>query len=325
MPLKITDEQILEQWKKTPSAAACAKALGYSGARAIYQRLESLRNRGHRIHSPVPHSPYFDPKVTVSVSETIKHCEARIVSNFDTGIAIVGSDAHYWPGVVTTAHRALVYLCREFNPAVVIMNGDIFDGATISRFPRIGWDKRPSVIQELNACKERLTEIEDAAPKAKKYWCLGNHDARFENRLAQVAPEYEGVKNFSLKDHFPTWRPCWAAMLNDSLLVKHRFKGGIYAPRNNTLNAGISICTGHLHSQKIMPITDERGTRWGVDSGTLADPRGPQFIDYLENNPVDWRSGFAVFTFHKGRLLHPELVSVSAEGQVDFRGTVIDV
>jgi hypothetical protein len=321
---KVTDDQIIEQWNKTPSVVACSKALSIT-VRALYHRIENLRNKGYKIFSPVPSSPYFDPSVRVDVSETIKHCEARIVSNFETGIVIVGSDAHYWPGQITTAHRAFVRLCKELQPAVTILNGDIFDGATVSRWPRIGWDKRPSVIQELHACKERLTEIEDAAPKAKKYWPLGNHDARFENRLAQSASEYEGVKGFALKDHFPNWRPCWAVMLNDSLLVKHRFKGGIHAPRNNTLNAGVSICTGHLHSQKIMPFTDERGTRYGVDSGTMAEPYGPQFVDYTESNTLDWRSGFAVFTFHKGRLLHPELVSVSGEDQIDFRGSVIDI
>jgi hypothetical protein len=321
----VTDDQIIEQWKKTPSAVACIRHFGYKSHRAFYKRLESLRNKGIRLGTSVPHSPYFDPNVRVSVSETIKHCEARIISNFDDGVLLVGSDAHYWPGQITTAHRAFVWLCKELNPASVILNGDIFDGAQVSRWPRIGWDERPTVLQELRACEERLTEIEDAAPHAKRYWPLGNHDARFENKLAYSSHEYEGVKGFCLKDHFPKWRPCWSVMVNETLLVKHRYKGGIHAPRNNTLNAGVSICTGHLHSQKVVPVTDEKGTRWGVDSGTMAEPKGPQFVDYTEDNTLDWRSGFAVFTFHKGRLLHPELVSVSGEDQIDFRGSVLTV
>ena len=39
-------------------------------------------------------------------------------------------------------------------------------------------------------------------------------------------------------------------------------------------------------------------------------PHGDQFIDYREDNPVDWRSGFAILTFYKGMLLMPELVQV---------------
>jgi hypothetical protein len=237
----------------------------------------------------------------------------------------VFSDAHFWPGVRTTAFKALLMFIRELKPKAIINNGDSFDGASISRYPRIGWDSKPSVVEELKACRERLGEIEDAANGAKLYWPLGNHDSRFENRLAQNASEYEGVKGFSLKDHFTAWAPCWSVWINGDVVVKHRLKGGIHATRNNTLNAGKTTFTGHLHQLKVTPLDDYNGTRWGVDTGTLADPSGPQFTDYLEDGHTDWRSGFAVATFHDGRLLWPEVCRVMEFGKVDFRGTVIDV
>ena len=102
-------------------------------------------------------------------------------------------------------------------------------------------------------------------------------------------------------------------------------RGGIHATRNNTLNAGTTIVTGHLHSLKVTPLTDYRGNRWGVDTGTLADPNGPQFVDYLEDNSTDWRSGFVVLTFHQGRLLWPEVVYVLDDTHVSFRGRIIEV
>jgi hypothetical protein len=83
--------------------------------------------------------------------------------------------------------------------------------------------------------------------------------------------------------------------------------------------------TGHLHSLKVTPFDDYRGTRYGVDTGTLADPAGPQFNNYLEEGPTDWRSGFAVLTFYKGTLLWPEVVKVFAPGLIEFRGKVMDV
>jgi len=64
---------------------------------------------------------------------------------------------------------------------------------------------------------------------------------------------------------------------------------------------------------------------WGVDTGTLADAQGPQFTDYLEDNATDWRSGFVVLTFHKGRLLWPEVVHVVEDGAVSFRGKLLKV
>ena len=158
------------------------------------------------------------------------------------------------------------------------------------------------------------------APNARRIWSLGNHDARFETRLATVAPEYADVHGVHLKDNFPKWEPCWATFINSDIVVKHRFKSGIHAPHNNTMWAGRTIVTGHLHSQKIMPLSDYNGTRWGVDAGTMADPYGPQFYNYTEMNPLNWRSGFCLLTIVKGRLLMPELIWVSGPGTVQFRG-----
>jgi hypothetical protein len=201
----------------------------------------------------------------------------------------------------------------------------VCDFANISRFPPIGWENRPSVKQELEACQDRLEEIEKAAIGAEFVWTLGNHDGRFETRLASIAPEFAKVHGVHLKDHFPRWSPAWACWINDEVVVKHRFKNGIHAAHNNTKDAGKTMITGHLHSLKVTPWSDYNGTRFGCDCGTLADPYGPQFSDYLETNPTNWRSGFIVLTFKGGRLLWPEIVHVLEEGLVEFRGQIINV
>ena len=253
----------------------------------------------------------------------------RMHIDVDDGIVVVGSDAHYWPGIVSAAHRAFVrFIAERPNVKAVILNGDVHDGASTSRHSPIGWETRPSVIQEIEAGQARLAEIQQAASKqpgkVRQIWTLGNHDARFETRLATVAPEYAKVNGVHLKDHFPTWETAWSVWINDDVVVKHRYKGGIHATHNNTVNAGKSIVTGHLHSLKVTPFTDYNGDRWGVDTGTLAQVGGPQFIDYMEDGPANWRSGFAVLTFWNGRLLWPELVHVMDEeaGLVSFQGKV---
>jgi hypothetical protein len=223
----------------------------------------------------------------------------------------------------------LLWAINELKPHVVIANGDIFDGSSISRHPRINWSAVPNVKQELEACQAALKEIEDACEKARHHtqliWPLGNHDSRFETRLSEAAPQFEGVGGTALKDHFPKWHPCWSCWLSDNVVVKHRYKGGVHATHNNTVTAGTTIVTGHLHSLKVTPFGDYNGTRWGVDTGTLAEIDGPQFIDYLEDGPINWRSGFAVITMKDSKPLWPELVSKHAEGIINFRGQLIDV
>jgi len=98
------------------------------------------------------------------------------------------------------------------------------------------------------------------------------------------------------------------------------------APRANTLNAGVSMVTGHLHSQKVIPISDYKSfDRYGVDAGCVADKDHKAFIDYCEDAPVDWRSGFCVLTYRDGRLMMPELVSKWDNDHVQFRGALIRV
>jgi hypothetical protein len=240
---------------------------------------------------------------------------------------IVFSDAHYWPGKPSTAHRALIKFCKKLKPSLVIANGDVLDAASISRHPPIGWNKLPSVKEELDVCKERLGEIVKAAPKASRFWPLGNHDGRWECKLAQVAPEFKDVHGVSLADHFPDWNPCWSLHINNDVIVKHRYKGGVHAPFNNSVAASVSMVTGHLHSQKVIPYSNDRlGTVYGVDTGCLADTHHDCFQDYLEDSPArNWRSGFCVLTFRNGCLLYPELVTVWDETHVQFRGELIEV
>lgn len=319
----VTEGEFVELWKSHGSPSKVASVIGTS-TRAVQERRRAIEVR-RNISLPVTTGPRVE--VTQKVYGHLQPYEYKRRHNLGIldGQVIVFSDAHYWPGFRTVAHKALVKFIRDMKPRAVICNGDAFDGAQISRYPRIGWDSTPTVIDELKAVKERLGEVEEAAGRAKLVWPLGNHDARFENRLAQNAPQFEGVTGFHLKDHFTEWEPCWACWINDDTVVKHRMKGGIHATRNNTLNAGVNIVTGHLHQLKVTPLSDYNGNRYGVDTGTVADVCGPQFINYTEAGPLDWRSGFAVLTFHKGRLLMPQLVQKWDDKHVEYAGSLFDV
>jgi len=295
--------------------AETARRLGLSD-RATFKRREMIERRlGRQIRAPGAMN-----KTRVGIDYP-----GRLEYEIRNGTVLVSSDCHYWKGIVPVAHRALVSFIKELRPKAVIKNGDVFDGARVSRHPPINWEERPSVIDEIEGCQERLLEIQKAAKTADLFWPLGNHDSRFETRLATSAPDYARVKGFHLKDHFSErWKPCWSVFINNEVVVKHRFKGGIHAAHNNTLWAGKTLVTGHLHSLKVTPFTDYNGTRWGVDTGTIADVYGPQFT-YLEDNPVNWRSGFAVLTFVDGRLLWPEVCHVIGPNEVEFRGKVVRV
>lgn len=213
--------------------------------------------------------------------------------------------AHGWRARIATDTRGALRLCMALEPKIRI--------------------ERPEVFTEQYAGTVWCLRVPHSNFMVRRRGCAyftGN--SRFTQRLATVAPEFAKVHGIHLKDHFPEWKPAFAAWVNSNVVIKHRYKGGIHAAHNNTVNAGLTVVTGHLHSLKVTPFRDYNGTRWGVDTGTLADPYGPQF-HYSELNPLNHESGFVVLTFKEGRLLQPELARVCGDGLIDFRGEVVSV
>jgi len=312
-----TDQEFIGLWNKHGSVVELSKILEISPRNINSRRRKIEERHGIVLAGVARNSPDFKvtyPENNIRVNVTLKN-----------GVIVVGSDCHYWPGIISTAHRAFVKIIKEIKPRMVVMNGDVFDGASISRHPVSGWGTTPTVKQELEACQDRLKEVEKAARGSALHWTWGNHDMRFNARLAaQVGDTWRGVEGMNLTDHFPRWKFSTSIMVNDNTMIKHRYHNGIHAVYNNTMKAGISIVTGHLHSLKVTPWSDYKGDRFGVDTGSLADVNGDQF-EYSEDNPKNHRSGFAVLTFVDGRLLPPELCQVWDDDHVVFRGELIKV
>lgn len=307
----IADDEFIRMFLAV-GATQMAKELSVS-ERSIYKRRRNIEARGS-IPLTAPSNQALEAKYPHRRQIEIKN-----------GSVVIGSDFHIWPGSDGPALRAFKKFCDDIRPAAVILNGDVLDFPKISRHPPIGWEETPSPVEEIEAAQDHLHDIATAVRRARKLWTLGNHDARFETRLATVASEYKNIKGIHLGDHFALWEKGWSVWINNEVVVKHRFKGGIHATHNNTVNAGKTMITGHLHSAKVTPFTDYNGTRFGVDTGCIANPDHKAFTDYTEDNPKNWVSGFAVLTFKDGRLLWPELVTAYDDNHVQFRGEVIKV
>jgi hypothetical protein len=311
-----SDEVLIEAYRRLQSTSLVSKEIGLSptNCRVRKARLEKL----HGITLPIfDHRPKYN---TAAVDQ-----KAIATYRIKDGVILVGSDAHIWPGDLTVMQRAFLWFAKKHKPQCIVVNGDIFDGAGISRFPSIGWEKKPTVQQELEAVQDYLHKLLQASPNSARFWPAGNHDLRFESKLAAVAPEFAGVRGIHLKDHIQGWTPCWRMDVNDDVVIKHRWANGLHAVYNNTLKSGKTMVTGHLHSLKVTPWSDYTGTRYGVDTGTLAEPYGEQFINYTEASPVNWRAGFVVLTFKDGRLLWPEIAMKHNEESFEFRGEIINV
>ncbi len=314
-----TEDRFIALARELQSVKLVAQAIGMA-VQPCYARWSNIEKK----HGIV--LPKFDLRLNKPRTAGVDHSKAVVSLPIDDGVVLVGSDFHIIDTQWTTMQRAFVQFAKKLKPTSVVVNGDVADFGQISRHPSIGWEAKPSLIHELRAIEEYLGLLAKAAPAAKKIWPLGNHDARFESRIAAVAPEFREVKGIHLRDHFPLWMPCWRLDINDDVIVRHRELGGEHADFRNVQTAGKTIVTGHDHRTGVTPWRNYRGLHWGVRCGYMADSaRDPQFVNYLEGKEPNWHPAFAVLTFRKGRLLWPELVTKHDDEHVEFRGELIAV
>lgn len=322
--MPVSEAAFIECFKRHRSPQRVAEELGIN-IRNVQKRRRSIEQRNAiRLEVIDDRRPAYDQSALITADRV--ECKLTL----SDGVILVSGDQHFWPGHVPVMHRALLKLAKQMKPYAIVWNGDAFDGSAVSRFPSIGWEKKPMVAEELAAVQDRADEILEASPNSVRVWCAGNHDLRFESRLAAVAPEYANVKGIHLKDHIPQFHPAWFVTVNEGEAshteIRHREKGGVHASYNNTLTSGVTIVTGHDHIADVKAYDDRRGRRYGVRHGMGADSaRGPQFVNYLEGRKPSWQSGLAVLTYRAGRLLQPELALRVDDETFEFRGELVRV
>jgi predicted phosphodiesterase len=246
-----------------------------------------------------------------------EHCEPIE----DAVIAVFG-DTH-WSRVDqarSVAHEALLRALPKIKPDVLLTTGDVLDFSEISRHDPIGWGERVSAQHEIKAARLHLDDIRDAAPKAKCFWAIGNHDERHDGYLARHAAAFENEPGFKLADKFPDWKQSYRFDFG-AFHCLHRWHSGEHAAYNNTLKGAVSMVTGDTHKLRITAREVLRGRQFGIEAGMLADPSWPCFR-YLRGRPIAWTQGWVVLTVRRGRLLQPETCEV-LDGEAWFRGQML--
>ena len=317
----VSNAEFIKLWKDSHSPTEVARTLGIT-VRAVLGRRARLESQGHLLPAfgrQGQPADVYKGRVIISQRRDVNRYEIQ------GGVILVGSDAHYHPSHISTAHKALCNLAADLGSQVsaIILNGDILDGGQISRHPRGGWGSTPNVKQELEAVQERLADIEGAvAPGVHLMRTYGNHCARFEARLAAQVPEYEGVAGFTLREHLPRWEDSLRIDINEDTVVIHDWHSGLHSGWNDVVKGGCSVVTGHTHELGYKAHVGFKGkTHYGVKTGMLADEDQTQF-DYRKGKPgFNWRSGFAVLTWVDGMLIQPEFCAVADDGNAYFRGT----
>lgn len=295
------------------STRKVADVLGIS-RRSAQHRLklyrETLSNQDIQLESP-------------SVEELVTPLK-HINLTLKDGVVIVFSDAHLHPKQdYPIAAKALLKVVKDLQPDVIVDGGDLLDLASISKHDKLGWEDSISVKDELDVGFRFLSQLSFASPNSKCIELQGNHTDRMDKFLVKHCPQFKGLKGFRYQDQLPPgWDYSRSLMINDNTMFLHQFNQGVHAAYNNVMKSGISIVTGHTHILEVKPFTDYTGTRYGIQTGTLADPKVNPFFEYTLGTPLNWNSGFVVLTYANSELINPELCTVSKAGAF-FRGKKI--
>jgi len=107
-------------------------------------------------------------------------------------ILVVGGDVHF-PFADPKAIKSFLKLIGDRKPDCVIINGDLLDETSLSKFRRVPSNK--GFLEEVKEGKEFLASLRKVAPNSDIRFVAGNHDLRGAKRLLDKLPELYGILN----------------------------------------------------------------------------------------------------------------------------------
>src|SRR3954468_9024471 len=109
-----SDAQFIALWKDLQSPTLVAKRLGIAVGN-VHQRRARLENK-HGLQLPVHDARPTYNKPLIEANRAVVHLPVS------DGVVIVGSDAHIWPGPLSTMQRGFLRFCKRLKPYAIIWN-----------------------------------------------------------------------------------------------------------------------------------------------------------------------------------------------------------
>lgn len=207
------------------------------------------------------------------------------------------SDIHF-PYYDKEALNAAIAYLRKWKPDCILLNGDIIDAYSLSRFEK---DPRArSFKYELDMLRAFVIQLRDMFKNARIVMREGNHESRYESHILQRIPELVDLELFSFEnvisakelgiDVVGNKRIIMAGKLN--IVHGHEFARGFVAPVNPArgffMRAKSNVIGGHHHQVSYHQEQDLNGNIVGAWSTGCLCELHPKYMPI--NN---WSSGFA--------------------------------
>lgn len=238
------------------------------------------------------------------------------------------SDLHY-PTHDPHAIDVTFQICRAAGIDELIINGDLFDCASLSKYTPAP-EQHLRWVSEREVALKEIVKIRQNFPDIPIKFLVGNHDERPIKWINANAVPLQGL--FPLahwlgiddpKLNIQVVEENKIMLAEDSLMVKH---GTVVSQQSGDSvkkeinRAGCSVIMGHVHRRAWIEITKAEQELTGIELGCLQTLRP----DYLPTeDTANWQQGFAIITeLGEGRF-SPELIKID-NGTAFYRGKLYE-
>ena len=143
----------------------------------------------------------------------------------------------------------------------VVANGDIMDLSILSSFAKFHTEIRPqerTVQKEIYDSQAQINKLQKIIDKSKypikQLATFGNHETRLSKVAMSWGRAFEDLEAFKIQTLFPDWDWAMSHLVDDTVIIKHRMRGGVHTAYQNAMRSGIHIVTGHTHQLNLSLI-----------------------------------------------------------------------
>lgn len=255
--------------------------------------------------------------VTAAPAQSTQH-SSRLMEETKVQRSLVFGDLHC-PYEDRAAWDLFLRFAEWFQPSRLIANGDLCDCYSVSSYNKSP-QRKDRFQHEIDITKQRLREICDACPDAKKDYNEGNHEARLKAYLwrnpelasldALAVPHLLSLDEMGFQYHGGAddlWLP------PGDLLVTHgsvicKYSG--YTAKAEMERHGCHGISGHTHRLNMFYRTIHGKPRVWAEGGHLSDVKQ---VEYTIN--PDWLLGFCVVYHIGSQFLIQAIPIVEIDGQ----------
>jgi predicted phosphodiesterase len=222
----------------------------------------------------------------------------------------------------------LIKVISDMQPDAIVQIGDGIDFPQMSKWTRGQKGEYADTLQQhIDGFKGLLTQIREAAPKARITWLEGNHDLRIQEYIRSQGPALGTLRAletgnlFGLKELAIEYLKGPLHIATNTYAVHGHESGGYAATPSawdlkfiKRYGSDKSLVFGHTHqpflSTRAIGFNGKVSPRFTMNVGSVMDPT---HAHYVKDGSVSWTMSFGIIR-DDGKRVYPELILATDRG-----------